>query len=220
MFKENMTAAQGFANIVSAFLGGIPATGAVARTVTNIRSGGRTPISGIIHSLTLLLIMLFLSPLTTFIPLASLAGIMSVVAWNMSERKQFISLLRSHSIDVTILLVTFTLTVIFDLVIAISVGMVLSSFLFMKRMGDSLRIEISRLNLEALRAGSDGSLETSVMALSESENDQAGMKDFIESGNNLIIYEISGPLFFGAVAEFQDIILKEKKHLRHVIRAS
>ena len=126
--------AQGGANIVSSLFGGIPATGAIARTATNVKNGGRTPIAGIVHAIVLLAIMLLFVPYAKLIPLSCLAGILLVVAYNMSEWRQFKSILKGNKMDIAILLTTFFLTVIFDLVIAIEIGMVLSSFMFMKRM--------------------------------------------------------------------------------------
>ena len=126
--------AQGGANIVSAIFGGIPATGAIARTATNVKNGGRTPIAGIVHALVLLSIMLLFAPYAKLIPLSCLAGILMVVAYHMSEWRQFRSILKGNRMDIIILLSTFFLTVIFDLVIAIEIGIVLSSFMFMKRM--------------------------------------------------------------------------------------
>lgn len=140
--RSNMElVAQGAANCFSAMFGGIPATGAIARTATNVKNGGRTPIAGIVHALVLLLIMLVLAPLAKLIPMACLAGILVVVAYHMSEWRQFKSLLKGNKSDILVLLVTFFLTVVFDLVIAIEIGIVLSSFILMRRMSKSLSIE-------------------------------------------------------------------------------
>lgn len=182
--------AQGVANCASAMFGGIPATGALARTATNVKNGGRTPIAGITHALVLLLIMLLLAPYAKLIPMAALAGILVVVAYHMSEWRQFKSLLRGNASDVLILLTTFFLTVIFDLVIAIEVGIVLSSFVVMKRMSDSMSIE------NAVDASAD-----------DNEN---GEKLFEEElpvlPKGVAIYEIHGALFFGVAQLFQDTI--------------
>ena len=129
--------AQGIANIVTPFFGGIPATGAIARTATNIRNGGRTPVAGIVHAFTLLIIMLFLGRLAILIPMSCLAGILIVVAYNMSEWRSFISILKGPKYDMFILLTTFLLTVFVDLTVAIEVGMVLAAMLFMNRMAKS-----------------------------------------------------------------------------------
>ncbi|OYT11649.1 MAG: sodium-independent anion transporter [Bacteroidetes bacterium 4572_112] len=126
--------AQGIANIVTPFFGGIPATGAIARTATNVKNGGRTPIAGMVHAITLLLIMLFLGSWAKLIPMSCLAGILIVIAYNMSEWRSFISILRSSYFDILVLLSTFLLTVFVDLTVAIEVGVVLSALLFMKRM--------------------------------------------------------------------------------------
>ncbi|MBK9629185.1 MAG: hypothetical protein IPO56_16195 [Flavobacteriales bacterium] len=135
--RSNMElVAQGGANVLSALFGGIPATGAIARTATNVKNGGRTPVAGIVHAITLLAIMLLVAPLAGKIPLACRAGILVVVAYNMSEWRGFVSSLKGNRYDVAVLLATFFITVIFDLVLAIEVGMVLAAFLFMKRMGD------------------------------------------------------------------------------------
>ena len=176
--------AQGGANILSAMFGGIPATGAIARTATNAKNGGRTPIAGIIHALVLLAILLVASPLAARIPLATLAGILVVVAWNMSEMHTFVTILRSNRYDVAVLLVTFFLTVFFDLVLAIEMGMVLASFLFMKRMADSLQLK------PMLGANLDED------ELFESEGGR------IPPG--VAVFQINGPLFFGAAQRFYD----------------
>ncbi|MEP2669412.1 MAG: SulP family inorganic anion transporter [Cyclobacteriaceae bacterium] len=195
--------AQGVANCASAMFGGIPATGAVARTATNVKNGGRTPIAGITHALVLLMIMLLLAPYAKLIPMAALAGILVVVAYHMSEWRQFKSLLKGNKSDVLILLVTFSLTIIFDLVIAIEVGIVLSSFVVMKRMSDSMSIE----NAEEAQQNGDSLFEDELPAL------PAG----------IAIYEINGALFFGVAQLFQDTINNLQKkpkvlilRMRHV----
>lgn len=195
--------AQGVANCASAMFGGIPATGAVARTATNVKNGGRTPIAGITHALVLLMIMLLLAPYAKLIPMATLAGILVVVAYHMSEWRQFKSLLKGNKSDGLILLVTFFLTIIFDLVIAIEVGIVLSSFVVMKRMSDSMSIE----NAEEAQQNGDSLFEDELPAL------PAG----------IAIYEIHGALFFGVAQLFQDTINNLQKkpkvlilRMRHV----
>ena len=135
--------AQGAANIITPFFGGIPATGAIARTMTNINNGGRTPVAGIIHSIVLLLIVLFLGDLTKHIPMACLAGILVVVAYNMSEWRTFVSLMKQSRSTQAILLTTFLLTVIIDLTVAISVGLLLAIFAFLKRMNEYTEISHS-----------------------------------------------------------------------------
>src|SRR5690606_4120620 len=132
--------AQGTANVFSGLFGGIPATGAIARTATNIKNGGRTPVAGVVHAIVLLLIMLLLAPVAKLIPLSCLAGILVVVSWHMGEWRTFISMLKGNKMDTTILLVTFLLTVLFDLILAIEIGMILASFIFMKRMSETTSI--------------------------------------------------------------------------------
>lgn len=174
--------AQGIANIVTPFFGGIPATGAIARTATNVKNGGRTPISGIIHASTLLLIMLFLGKWAKLIPMSCLAGILIVVAYNMSEWRSFISILKGSYFDILILLTTFFITVFYDLTLAIEVGVLLSAILFMKRMSD---ISDKRIN-------------------------NIVDNDIIENYSNLpeaiSIYEISGPLFFASARRYSEAI--------------
>lgn len=174
--------AQGGGNMLSALFGGIPATGAIARTATNVKNGGRTPVAGIVHAITLLVIMLVAAPLAGRIPLACLAGILVVVAYNMSEWRSFVSALKGHRYDALVLLTTFVITVVFDLVLAIEVGMVLAAFLFMKRMSD-----ISGLK-DALTDGPD---------------DEEG-EEKLPPG--VRVFDVSGPLFFGAAQKFQDVL--------------
>src|SRR5262249_14707209 len=133
--------AQGVANVASPIFGGIPATGAIARTATNCKTGGRTPVAGMVHALTLLLIVLAFAPLASYIPLCTLAAGLVIVAYNMAEIHSFVGLLRSPIHDRAVLLVTFFLTVIFDLTVAVEVGMVLAAFLFIKRMADVTNIQ-------------------------------------------------------------------------------
>jgi SulP family sulfate permease len=189
--------AQGSANILSALFGGIPATGAIARTVTNVKNGGRTPIAGIVHGLVLLAIMLLFAQYAKLIPLSCLAGILIVVAYHMCEWRQFMSILKGNRMDIIILLTTFFLTVLFDLIIAIEVGIVLASFLFMKRMSESVHIQ----NITADNANGEQLFET--------EN--------LEVPGNVLLYEINGPLFFGAARQFQETIIQTHSHPRAVI---
>ena len=174
--------AEGIANVVTPLFGGIPATGAIARTATNIKNGGRTPIAGIVHAITLLLIMLCLGNYAKLIPMSCLAGILIVVAYNMSEWRSFRSILRGSAYDIIILLVTFFLTVLVDLTVAIEIGIVLASLMFMKRMAD---------NGEAVLMND---LDTNTI-----EN-----YDDIPTG--IGIYEISGPFFFGAAKKFSEVL--------------
>lgn len=187
--RSNMElVAEGVANIASGLFGGMPATGAIARTVANIKNGGRTPIAGVVHAITLLFILLFLMPLVKMIPLATLAAVLIMVSYNMSEWRMFKKLLSAPKSDVTVLLSTFLLTVLFDLTLAISVGMVLTSFLFMKRMTDVTDIQGIEMNDD------DEDLELLDEELKEALSDE------------ILIYEINGPFFFGAADKFLDSI--------------
>ncbi len=145
--------AQGVANVGSALVGGLPATGAIARTAANVKSGAKTPVAGMIHALTLLAFMLFLAPLSQSIPLATLAAVLIMVAWNMAELDHFRTILRAPASDVGVLLTTFLLTVFTDLTLAVGVGLVLASLLFMKRMADVSNISAITPNS---RTGSKG----------------------------------------------------------------
>src|SRR5690554_4255292 len=189
--RSNMElVAQGAANVFSGLFGGIPATGAIARTATNIKNGGRTPIAGIVHAIMLLLIMLVLAPVAKMIPLSCLAGILVVVAWNMGEWHHFFAMLKSNRMDVIVLLTTFFVTVFFDLILAIQFGMILASFLFMKRMSDATFIK----NATDLLHSEDEDKET----LFEEE--------LVKIPEGVQLYEIYGPLFFGASQKFQEVI--------------
>lgn len=196
--RSNMElVAQGAANSASALFGGIPATGAIARTATNVNNGGRTPIAGIVHAVVLLLVMLLFAPLAKLIPLACLAGILVVVAYHMSEWRQFRSILEGDRIDVIILLTTFFLTVVFDLVIAIQVGIVLSSFMFMNRMSQS--VQVNNINID------QGRMER----LFDEED--------LEMPEGVALYEINGPLFFGAARQFQHTLTQIPSSTRVII---
>ncbi len=179
--------AQGIANIFSSIFGGIPATGAIARTATNIKSGGRTPIAGIIHALTLLVIMLFVGKWATLIPLSCLAGILVLVAYNMSEWKSFAGMLRGPKNDVAILITTFLLTVLVDLTVAIEVGMVMAAFLFMHRMTKSSGVDII----------------TTTLNEQEDANDPMAIHNY-KVPKEVEVFEINGPFFFGAAYKFKD----------------
>lgn len=191
--------AQGAANIIVPVFGGIPVTGAIARTMTNINNGGSTPVAGLIHAAVLLLILLFLGPLTKHIPMACLAGVLVVVSYNMSEWRTFRSLLKNPAHDVMVLLVTFFLTVIFDLTIAIEIGLLLAMVLFMRRMMETTQVSVStdRLDLSA-----DG----------EIRHDDEVLK--IPSG--VEVYEIDGPFFFGVANKFDECMkqLSTKPRIR------
>lgn len=173
--------AQGIANVVTPFFGGIPATGAIARTATNVKSGGRTPIAGIVHALTLLLIMLVFGKWAKLIPMSCLAGILIVVAYNMSEWRNFVSIAKGANFDKIVLLVTFSLTVLLDLTVAIEVGVVLSAILFMKRM--------SEINSKVHHEVDDDVVEM-----------------YPDIPKDIAIFEISGPLFFASAKEYSVVI--------------
>jgi sulfate permease, SulP family len=188
--KSNMELiAQGTANIFSSIFGGIPATGAIARTATNVKNGGRTPIAGITHAVTLLLIMLFVGKWATLIPMAALAGILVVVAYNMSEWKSFVAVLKGPKSDMAVLLTTFLLTVFIDLTIAIEIGMVLAAFLFMRKM-----ILFSEVNILTREIDDQ-----------PGDNDPDAVSKYIIP-LNVEIFEITGPLFFGAAWKFKEAI--------------
>jgi SulP family sulfate permease len=194
--------AQGAANIITPFFGGIPATGAIARTMTNINNGGRTPVAGIIHSIVLLLIVLFLGDLTKHIPMACLAGILVVVAYNMSEWRTFVSLMKQSRSTQAILLTTFLLTVIIDLTVAISVGLLLAIFAFLKRMNEYT--EISHSTGE-LKIESDSEVRHE-----GTEEEKLLLPDSVE------VYEIRGPFFFGVANKFDEKMRNIGEH--HKIR--
>lgn len=184
--------AQGVANMVSPLFGGIPATGAIARTATNVKNGGRTPVAGIIHSLTLLIITVFAGRWAGLIPMATLAAILVVVSYHMCEWRTFLAELRSPAGDVAVLLTTFLLTVFIDLTVAISVGMVLAAFLFMKRMAEVT-------NVRALRQ------EFEDEGVDRYESDENGMR-LRDIPPGVEVYEINGAFFFGAAETFRDTI--------------
>lgn len=179
--------AQGLANIASGLFGGIPATGAIARTASNVKSGGRSPLSGMVHAITLLITMLVLMPLAKMIPMTALSAILIVVAYNMSEWRTFKSLLKAPKSDVAVLLITFGCTVIFDLVVAIGFGMVATMALFMKRVSDT----------------------TEIRDLVDEEVFDDEITKVLEKANGKInVYQVNGPMFFGVV---QDFISKMKE---------
>ncbi|HOO84509.1 MAG TPA: SulP family inorganic anion transporter [Prolixibacteraceae bacterium] len=174
--------AQGIANVVTPFFGGIPATGAIARTATNVKNGGRTPVAGMTHAITLLFIMLFFGKWAKLIPMSCLAGVLIVVSYNMSEWRTFRSILKSSWFDIVVLLSTFFLTVLVDLIIAIEVGVVLSALLFMKRMADAGESKLT------------------------AEIDCDVLEDYSILPKGISIYEISGPLFFASAKQYAEVI--------------
>ena len=180
--------AQGLANIASPIFGGIPATGAIARTMTNINNGGKTPVSGIVHAIVLLLIFLFFMPLAKYIPMACLAGVLVIVSYGMSGWRSFLALMKNPKRDVTVLLITFFLTIIFDLTVAIEVGLIIACLLFMKRVSEI----------------------TDVKAVTDEINEESDMiKDNAEHltiPEGVEVYEINGPYFFGAGNKFEEVM--------------
>lgn len=185
--------ALGLANIGSVLFGGIPATGAIARTAANIKSGGRTPVAGVVHAITLLLVMIFFAPLANAIPLATLAAMLIMVAWNMSEIDHFRYLLKAPKSDVAVLLTTFGLTVFTDLTIAVGVGMVLASMLFIKRMAEVSNV--SAITREFANNDDD---------LAEMKDPNAVDRRHVPPG--VEVYEINGPFFFGVADRLQDTL--------------
>jgi len=201
--KSNMElVAQGVANIVSPIFGGIPATGAIARTATNIRSGGRTPLAGIVHAVTLMLILVFAGQWAAKVPLASLAAILVVVAYHMSEWRSFAGLLRAPKSDIFVLIATFGLTVFVDLTVAVQVGVVASSLLFMRRMAEVTNIE-----------GVSGELNDA-SAIDDPESITLGGR-VIPKG--VEIYEVNGPFFFGAADKIREVVGEIEKPPRVLI---
>ncbi len=181
--------AQGAGNIASVLFGGIPAAGAIARTAANAKNGGRTPVSGMVHAIVLLLVLLFLMPYAGLIPMPAIAAILFMVAYNMSEWKKFVAIVKSApKSDIIVLVATFVLTVLFDLVVAIEVGMILAAMLFLKRMSE----------------------ESAVTGWKyvDAENDDESI-DLKVVPKNVRVYEVSGPMFFGAADKILDIRLKD-----------
>ncbi|MDD6156906.1 MAG: sulfate permease [Lachnospiraceae bacterium] len=187
---------QGVGNIMSSLFGGIPATGAIARTAANVKNGGRTPVAGMVHAVTLLLILLFLMPYASMIPMSCLAAILFIVAYNMSGWRTFGHMVKTApKSDILVLVVTFLLTVFFDLVVAIEVGMVLAAFLFMKRMSDVAEVKswVYKENLD--------------------ENEISEHTDLKNVPENTMVYEVFGPMFFGATNDYLQFTKEENKNV-------
>jgi SulP family sulfate permease len=183
--------AQGVGNIGSALFGGIPATGAIARTAANIKNGGRTPIAGMVHAVVLLLVLLVLMPLASYIPMPTIAAILFIVAYNMSEWREFKAIIKtSPKSDIFVLVLTFVLTIAFDLVVAIAVGLILSTLLFMKRMSD----ETNAYGWKEIDEATD--------------TDNVNLKVIPEGAS---VFEITGPIFFGAATKFTDTLSSSDK---------
>lgn len=183
--------AQGVANLASPIFGGIPATGAIARTMTNINNGGRTPIAGIVHAVVLLLIFLFLMPLAKYIPMACLAGVLVVVSYGMSGWRSFLALMKNPKSDVTVLLITFFLTIIFDLTIAIEVGLIIACLLFMRRMSETTDVHV---------------ISNEINPDDEDSDMHLGNIEHLTIPKGVEVYEINGPYFFGAGNRFEEIM--------------
>lgn len=179
---------QGIANIVVPFFGGIPVTGAIARTMTNITNGGRTPVAGIIHAVVLLLIFLFMMPLINLVPMACLAAVLVVVSYNMSGWRTVRGILKNPKSDVTVLAVTFLLTVIFDLTIAIEIGLLLAIILFLRRVTENTQIRVYSEQLDV------------------AEGTESTMHEVLDVANGVQVYEIDGPFFFGIATKFDDMM--------------
>ena len=182
--------AQGFANLASPIFGGIPATGAIARTMTNINNGGRTPVAGIIHAAVLLLIFLFLMPLAQYIPMACLAGVLVIVSYNMSGWRSFFSIMKNPKSDIIVLWVTFLLTVIFDLTIAIEIGLIIACALFIKRVMETTEISVISDEIDP-----------------SDEADMDVHEEHLLIPEGCAVYEINGPYFFGIANKFDDLML-------------
>lgn len=183
--------AQGIANFVSPIFGGIPATGAIARTMTNINNGGKSPVAGIVHAVVLLLILLFLMPLAQYIPMACLAGVLVIVSYNMSGWRVFKGLLKNPKSDVTVLLITFFLTIIFDLTVAIEVGLVIACVLFMKRVMETTQISVITDEIDPNK-----------------ESDLEVHEEHLIVPEGVEVYEINGPYFFGIATKFEEIMAR------------
>ena len=183
--------AQGVANLASPIFGGIPATGAIARTMTNINNGGRTPIAGIMHAVVLLLIFLFLMPLAKYIPMACLAGVLVVVSYGMSGWRSFLALMKNPKSDVTVLLITFFLTIIFDLTIAIEVGLIIACLLFMRRMSETTDVHV---------------ISNEINPDDEDSDMHLGNIEHLTIPKGVEVYEINCPYFFGAGNRFEEIM--------------
>ena len=187
--------AQGVGNIFSGLFGGIPATGAIARTAANVKNGGRTPVAGMVHAITLAIIMVVLMPYAALIPMTTLSAVLIVVAYNMSGWRAFVAMRKAPKSDYAVLIITFVLTVCFDLVVAIEVGMVLAALLFMNRMADT----------------------TEVRKWQEYDETDEESISLLEIPDKTAVYEITGPMFFGASDKFAEILTETKKEYKAMI---
>ena len=186
---------QGVANLCTPLFGGIPCTGAIARTMTNINNGGRTPVAGIIHAAVLLIIFLVLMPLAAYIPMSCLAGVLVIVSYNMSDWRTFMQLMKNPKSDVIVLFITFLLTVIFDLTIAIEVGLLIACLLFMKRMAESTQIKVIADEIDP-----------------NDETDAEVHEEHLRIPQGVEVYEINGPYFFGIANKFEELMTAMEDH--------
>ena len=186
---------QGVANICTPLFGGIPCTGAIARTMTNINNGGRTPVAGIVHAIVLLVIFLVLMPLAAYIPMSCLAGVLVIVSYNMSGWRTFMQLMKNPKSDVIVLLITFFLTVVFDLTIAIEVGLLIACLLFMKRMAESTQIKVIADEIDP-----------------NDETDAEVHEEHLIIPEGVEVYEINGPYFFGIANKFEELMAAMENH--------
>ena len=184
---------QGVANIVVPFFGGIPVTGAIARTMTNITNGGRTPVAGVVHALVLLLIFLFLMPLINYVPMSCLAAVLIVVAYNMSGWRTIVAIFKTPKSDISVLLVTFLLTVIFDLTIAIEIGLLLAVVLFLRRVMENTEIKVYSEQLDV------------------AEGTDVPGSEVLDVAKGVSVYEIDGPFFFGVATKFDEMMRSSMK---------
>ena len=187
---------QGVANLCTPLFGGIPCTGAIARTMTNINNGGRTPIAGIIHALVLLVIFLVLMPLAAYIPMACLAGVLVVVSYNMSGWRTFFQLMKNPKSDIIVLLITFFLTVIFDLTVAIEVGLLIACLLFMRRMAETTQIKVIADEIDP----------------NDESDVQLHDEEHLVIPQGVEVYEINGPYFFGIANKFEELMATMDNH--------
>ena len=184
---------QGVANLVVPFFGGIPVTGAIARTMTNITNGGRTPVAGVVHALVLLLIFLFLMPLINYVPMSCLAAVLIVVAYNMSGWRTIVAIFKTPKSDISVLLVTFLLTVIFDLTIAIEIGLLLAVVLFLRRVMENTEIKVYSEQLDV------------------AEGTDVPGSEVLDVAKGVSVYEIDGPFFFGVATKFDEMMRSSMK---------
>lgn len=191
---------QGIANICVPFFGGIPVTGAIARTMTNISNGGRTPMAGIVHALVLLLIFLFAMPLINYIPMACLGAVLMVVAYNMSGWRTIVGIFRAPKSDISVLLVTFFLTVIFDLTIAIEIGLLLAMVLFLRRVTENTEIKVYSEKLDV------------------AEGTDLDQHEVLDVAPGVSVYEIDGPFFFGVATKFDEMMRATVGNVKPLVR--